>query len=92
MAKKKLEGPLAKALRSKIGRTCWFRHDDGRIIQGVYKRGRKVEETTGVKRFEGAEGRGFNIDSTIWTVPRNIKITFGQAPHTPAAEKGGARG
>jgi hypothetical protein len=79
---------LHKALRSKIGRWCWFRKEDGGIVEGVYTRGRKVKETTGMKRFTLEEIKaagpntvsGFNIEETTWKVPGHIKITFGSAP------------
>jgi hypothetical protein len=79
----KKTGGLAAALRSKIGRTCWFTHPEtGAVLQGVYKRGRKVAVLTAMTRMkENVDGgRGFNLEETVYTVPRSVKITFGQAP------------
>jgi hypothetical protein len=77
-------GSLARALRSRrIGRVCWFSHpDDGRIIEGTYRRGRKVVQITAIDRLAELEGhgRGFNIEETVWTIPRGVRIHFGQAP------------
>lgn len=67
---------LAALLRSKIGRMCWFRHTDGHVIEGIYKRGRKVEQLTKFSRSAG----GFDSEVAVWTVPRSIKITFGAPP------------
>jgi hypothetical protein len=82
---KKGAGPsgLARLVNSKVGRLCWFKHDeDGRIIEGLYQRGRKVLQMTGVTRVEHAAGGGstYNVEETIWTVPRHVKISFGQPP------------
>jgi hypothetical protein len=79
---------LSRALRSKIGRVCWFQHPEtGQIIEGTYTRGRKVTQLTGMSRLaETPDGaRGFNLNETIWSVPRRVRITMGQAP---AAMKG----
>jgi hypothetical protein len=88
MAKKKQDGPLAKALRSKIGRLCHFTDPrNGEVVEGYYQRGRKVKRMVGARRLkpeelgEGARS-GFMFDDQIFTVPRNIKITFGAAPHS----------
>lgn len=70
-------------LQSKIGRWCWFKHPDtGRIIEGTYRRGRKVVQITGMTRMseDRAGNRGFTMDETTWTVPPNVKITMGQPP------------
>ena len=82
----KHEHPLARALRSKIGRVCHFTHPDtGEVIEGVYRRGRKVVRVVGMSRItdQAGGGRGFNVDEQTFTVPRHIKITFGP--------KGGAK-
>lgn len=74
---------LAKALRSRIGRACWFKHPSGRIIEGSFGRGRVVTELTGmtVDRSASATGRTvYNMQETKWTVPGHVRIHFGQAP------------
>jgi hypothetical protein len=73
---------LARALRSKIGQRCWFRHpdQDHKIIEGNYRRGRKVAVTTGMTRLPASEGRGFNIEETVYTVPAHVPIHFGPPP------------
>ena len=80
---------LLKALRSRIGRVCWFKNPDtGEIVEGIYKRGRKVTRTIGARRLtaEDGGGRGFMFDEQTFTVPNDVKISFGQKPAT-AGEK-----
>lgn len=85
---------LRRALRSKIGRVCYFTNpENGEVIEGTYGRGRKVKRMVGMRRFTEAEMKeqeavgGFMIDEQTFTVPSNVKITFGARPHTPAAGK-----
>lgn len=81
------EGPLAKALRSKIGKLCHFTDPrNGEVVEGFYGRGRKVTRTVGMSSVEdgvsedGNKTRTYNFDAQVFTVPKSIKITFGPAP------------
>lgn len=83
--RKAMNAGLAAAMRRKIGRTCWFRHPEtGKVIQGVYKRGRKVVELTGITLPKETKDihapREYNFNETTWTVPRHVHISFGSAP------------
>lgn len=76
---------LAKALRSKIGRACFFTHPEtGQVISGTYQRGRKVRELTGVTIDKAATGsRTYDFHETVWKVPPHVAITFGTPPRVP---------
>jgi hypothetical protein len=87
MAKK---SPLAKALASKIGRWCYFKHPDtGAIVQGTYRRGRKIVVLEGIARPKAetppGASRTYMFSERIYTVPKSIEITFGQPPAEAAA-------
>lgn len=90
MNRKKKTG-LQKALASKIGRHCYFTNPEtGKAIEGTYKRGRKVVQLIGIVPPKGNEpggGRTYVFNEVTWTVPKHIKITFGQPPLNAAAAK-----
>lgn len=73
-------GGLARALRSRIGRMCHFTHPEtGEVVEGIYKRGRKVEKLNGIKGVtkDIGGGRTYDFETTTYTVPHHVKITFG---------------
>lgn len=60
----------------RIGFRCWFQHTDGRIIEGIYRARRKVEQMTAFTRVAG----GFEETVTTFTVPKSVRIHRGSAP------------
>jgi hypothetical protein len=66
---------------SRIGKRCHFTHPDtGKVIEGIYGKGRTVRVLTGMKPTHGPDGsRSYDVEETIYTVPRHVRITFGQA-------------
>lgn len=67
----------------RIGYVCHFVHPEtGEVIQGVYRKGRRVERMTKMTRLTNGQrfGRGFDIETQTFRVPRNVKITMGAKP------------
>lgn len=85
---------MRRALRSKIGRVCHFTHPEtGEIVDGIFQSGRKVVRTIGMRRLKPEEltdgaVSGFHLDEQTFTVPVNIKITFGAIPHATPTKAG----
>lgn len=81
---KTLSESLRAETRRKIGRSCWFTHPDtGEVIRGVYARGRKVTQLVSIdrpKNTQPGQPREYGFNEKIWTVPRNVRISFNALP------------
>lgn len=88
MAKTKTTPKAPNPMRLRAGVACYFEDDDGTVVEGIYRGGRKVEATTGFKQVEPAPPgtlRGFEMESTTYTVPPTITIHVGTAPEKEAS-------
>jgi len=77
--KKKVAKRRVSSRTWKPGVACWYRDAKGRVHQGIFRGGRKVDEVTEIRKGEREE---IEI-RTVVSVPSAIQIYKGLPPHTP---------
>lgn len=90
MAKTKTKAKAPNPMRLRPGVACYFTNDDGKVVEGIYRGSRKIEATTGFKQVAAPPGtlRGFEMESTTYTVPTFIPIHVGTPPAAEGASNG----